>query len=136
MPTLAIEGVGASIAFADSNFQSDLISLTLPERSREKIDTTHLGSTVVKTSKPAKLIDPGEISVEFDHDPAALKLVKQPPEQITIRYPLREGQTTADSIEFTGYVTSEGGEEFTVDSRMTTKITITVTSDFAFQAGS
>lgn len=135
MPTIALEGVGASIAFATSAFAADIYSISLPERTREKIDTTHLGSTVVKTAKPGKLIDPGEIQVEIDHDPAAARLVKQPPEQITVHYPLRGSQTVSDQIEFTGFVTSEGGESFEVGKALRTKLTITVTSDYAFTAG-
>ena len=129
MPTIALEGTGASIAFALSSFTSDLITLTLPERQREVIETTHLGTTGGKTFKPAKLVNNGTISCEFDHNPAAQKLVKNPVEQITISYPLESGQTTPARIVFQGFVTGEGGEELKVDSRMTTKATIQISGD-------
>jgi hypothetical protein len=129
MPTIALEGTGASIAFALSSFTSDLITLTLPERQREVVETTHLGTIGGKTFKPAKLVNNGTISCEFDHNPAAQKLVKNPMETITITYPKDTGQTTAAAVVFQGFVTGEGGEELKVDSRMTTKVTIQISGD-------
>jgi hypothetical protein len=129
MATIALEGTGANIAFATSSFTSDLISLTLPEKSREVIETTHLGTVGAKTHKPARLINVGTISAEFDHDPVAIDLTKKDPEAITISYPLLTGQTTPTRLVFTGFVTAQGGEEFKVDARMTTKVTIQVTGD-------
>lgn len=135
MPTIALEGTGARIQFATSAFTSDLISLQLPERSREAIETTHLGSMITKTFKPGKLLDPGQVTAEFDHNPAAVKLIKGAPETITIHYPLEEGQTVAATLAFTGFCVSEGGEEFQVGSRLTSKVTFQVTSDYTFTAG-
>lgn len=134
MPTIALEGTGATVTFATTSFTSDLISLTLPERARDAIDTSHLGSTIVKTAKPGKLVDPGEVSMEFDHNPAAVKLIKNAAETITIAYPLQTGELTAATLAFTGFATSEGGENFTIGERITTKLTFKVTSDFTFTA--
>lgn len=132
MPTIALEGTGAQITFATSAFTSDLITLTLPERTRAAIDTSHLGTTVAMTSKPAKLVDPGEVSAEFDHNPAAVKLVKNAAETVTITYPLQSGETTAATLAFQAFVTSEGGENFTIGERMTTKVTLKVSGDYTF----
>jgi hypothetical protein len=136
MPTVALEGTGARIAFETSNFTSDLITLQLPERAREAIETTHLGSLITKTFKPGVLIDPGQVTAEFAHNPAAVRLIKAAPERITIHYPLEPGQSAPAALAFTGFCTSEGGEEFTVGSRMTTKLTFQVTSDYDFTPGS
>lgn len=129
MTTIALEGTGASIAFATSEFTADLITLTLPSQSRESIDTTHLGTVGAKTSKPAKLKDVGSIEIEVDHDPSADRLIGAEPEEITISYPLQDGETTPAKLVFTGYVVNEGGEEFKVDDRMRTKMTIKVSGD-------
>lgn len=134
MPTIALEGTGASIQFASSSFTADLIMLTLPERSREIIETTHLGTLVSKTFKPAKLQNPGTISAEFDHVPEAQNLVLNAIEQITINYPLQAGQTTPTKLVFQGFVSQMGGEEMKVDSRMTTKVTIQVSGDITVVA--
>jgi hypothetical protein len=129
MPTYALEGTGATIAFATSNFNSDLISLTLPEKAREAIETTHLGTVGAKTFKPAKLKNVGTISAEFDHNPAATDLTGQDIETITISYPLLSGQTTPTRLVISGFATNQGGEEMKVDSRMTSKVTIQVSGD-------
>jgi hypothetical protein len=129
MPTYALEGTGASIAFGSSTFTSDLISLTLPEKAREMLDTTHLGTLVAKTYKPAKLKNVGTISCEFDHNPQADDLVDNAIETITIRYPLLSGQSSPTILTFQGFVTQQGGEEFKVDAKMTTKVTIQVSGD-------
>ena len=140
MATIALEGTGATIQFATSGFAADLITLTLPEYTRETIDTTHLGTTGAKTSKPAKLHMVGDIAATFDHDPAEVNMVKEDPETITITYPLLAGQSVGKKLSFSGYVTSQGGEEMTVDQRMITSITIkpagTVTETPAVPVGS
>jgi hypothetical protein len=136
MPTVALEGTGSTIAFGSSLFSSDLISITLPENVREVIDTTHLGTTAAKTKKPAKLINVGEITCEFDHDPSAIDLTKRDPEQITIRYPLLTGQATPTTLVFNGFVSSQGGEEMKIDQRMITKVTIVVNGDITKTLGS
>jgi hypothetical protein len=136
MPTIALEGTGSSISFATSVFTSDLVSLTLPEKAREVIETSHLGTIGAKTYKPAKLKNVGSISCEFDHNPAADDLTDNDPEVITINYPLLTGQTTPAKLTFTGFVTSQGGEEMKIDQRMTTKVTIQVNGDMTFTPAS
>lgn len=130
MPTIALEGTGASIAFSVSSFTSDLISLTLPEESVEVIDTTHLGTPTAKTSKPAKLKKIGSISCEFDHNPSAPRLLRVE-QTFTISWPLLTGQATPYKRVYTGYVSSEGGEEMKVDNKMTKKVTIEVSGDYS-----
>jgi hypothetical protein len=132
MPTIALEGTGSSIVFGTSAFTNDLISLTLPEKAREVIETTHLGTVGAKTYKPAKLKNVGTISCEFDHNPAADDLTDNAIETITINYPLLAGQITPAKLQFKGFVTQQGGEEFKVDNKMTTKVTIQVDGDLEF----
>lgn len=126
MATYALEGTGTTIGFGTSNFTSDLISLTLPEVQRAEIETTHLGTTVAKTFKPATLQEVGSFECEFDHNPAAVDLTQAAAETITVTYPLLSGQTTPAKITFSGFVTKQGGEEAKVDARMTTKVSIRV----------
>lgn len=130
MATIALDGTGTRIWFSTTQFVADLITLSLPERTREAIDTTHLGSRVTKSFTPGVLIDPGQVTVEFDHNPAAARLIGAAPEWITIVYPLRSGQTTPTKLGFKGFCVSEGGEEFTVGSRLTTKMTFQVITDY------
>ncbi len=134
MTTYALEGTGASIGFGTSTFVSDLLSLTLPEKAREVIETTHLGTSGAKTYKPAKLKNVGNIECEFDHNPAADDLTDNVVETITINYPLLSGQSVAAKLVFSGFVIKQGGEEFKTDQRMTTKVSIQVTGDLTFTA--
>ncbi len=134
MTSVNMEGTGATISFATSSFASNLISLTLPEKTRAVLDTTHLGTTGAKTNKPAKIKEVGEIQCEFDHNPDEIELVDQEPEEITITYPLLEGQATAAKLVFNGYVSKAGGEEFKVDTLLRTKATIQVNGDMDYTA--
>lgn len=130
MPTLALEGVGATIAFGtNTSFVNDLVSLTLPEKTREALETTHLGTVSAKTFKPAKLKNVGTIQAEFDCDPEAVELIESDPETITITFPALAGEATGVSLAFTGFVTSQGGEEMRADTLMRTKVTIQVSGD-------
>jgi hypothetical protein len=134
MPTIALEGTGARIAFAEL-YEADLITLTLPERAKNAIGTTHLGSHITTTANDGRLVDPGQVTVEFDHVPGAPVLLKRPPGQVTITYPLRPGLVTPDRLRFNAFATSEGAAEFQVGARLAKKVTLTVTSDFAFLEG-
>jgi hypothetical protein len=133
---MAIEGTGATIAFATSGFTAECTNIQLPERARESLETTHLGTTTAKTFKPAKLYDSGEVTVTVFHDPAADLLIGEEPEQITITYPLETGQSTAATAVFTGFVTGQGGESFKVGELMSTNLKIKVTGAIVTTQGS
>jgi hypothetical protein len=121
-----LEGTGASIEFATSGFTAPLVSLTLPELTREKLETTHLGTTPAKTNQPGKLYAVGDISCVFRHDAEETSLILEAPEQITINYPLLAGEATPKKLTFTGYAISDGGEEVAVDTIMDTNVTLAV----------
>jgi hypothetical protein len=70
----AADGTGTTITF--SGLTANIISIDGPSFTREQIDTTHLGSTTTKTSMPAKLYDPGEISCEIEFDPAMGSIIE------------------------------------------------------------
>lgn len=135
MPTIALEGTGARIAFANTGYTADLVSLTLPERAKDALGTSHLGSLVTNTNRCGKLVDPGQIAVTFDHVPNAPALLRRAPEQVTITYPTRPEQSTGDRLVFTAFATAEGGAEFTNGNRLTRQVTLALTSDLEFQPG-
>lgn len=130
MPTIALEGVGATIAFGTSDFTADLVSLTLPEKTREALETTHLGTEDAKTFKPAVLKNVGTITAVFDHDPDDFgTLIDSPPEQVTITYPVLPGQSVGTKLVFTAFASSEGGEELAVDTLARTNVTLQISGD-------
>lgn len=130
MPTIGLEGLGASIAFSVSAYVADLIMLTLPDETVAPLDTTHLGTLVAHTSKPSQLVKIGNISCEFDHNPASPRL-RGVVQTFTIAWPLRSGQTTPYKRVYSGYVTKEGSEEMKVESLMRSKITIEVSGNYS-----
>jgi hypothetical protein len=135
MPTLALEGTGARISFAASGLVADLLTLSLPERGREAIGTSHLGAQVVGTNRAGRLIDTGQVVATIAHDPGAVSLLRRPPETVTITYPIRSDQSSPDRLTCTAFVSSEAGGAMEVSSRMTRVLTLTVTSDLTFIPG-
>jgi hypothetical protein len=133
MPTIALVGTGARIAFATTNLTADLITLTLPERAKDAIGTSHLGSLLTHRNQGGKLVDPGQVVVEFDHVPGAPALLRRPPEQVTVTYPLQLGDSSPAKLVFTAFATAEGGGDLTVGTRLTRQVTLALTSDLAFQ---
>ena len=133
MPTIALEGTGASIAIA--GFTADLLSLSLPEPTKEAIATTHLGTPVALTNKGSRLADPGQVTVEFDEVPGAPAILNRAPESVTITYPLRPGLATPDRLRFTAFAVAEGAGESTVGNRLTRKLTLALTGESVFTPG-
>jgi hypothetical protein len=133
MPTIALEGTGAQIAFSTTGLTADLISLSLPDRAKDAIGSSHLGSLLTQGNRGGKLVDPGQVVVEFDHVPNAPALLRRPSEQVTISYPLQPGDSSPAKLVFTAFATAEGGGELTAGNRMTRQVTLALTSDLAFQ---
>ena len=127
MATVALEGVGASVSFGTSAYTADLISFTLPERTTEAIDTSHLGTTTYMTSKPSSLSDPGQLQLVFDYDPAMPDLRDAGAQTVTI--------TLANSATLTfsnAYCISQGGGEGAIGDRMTEEVTMQLSGDFTY----
>jgi hypothetical protein len=135
MPTLALEGTGARISFAVSGLVADLLTLSLPERGREAIGTSHLGAQVVGSNRSSRLIDTGQMVATIAHDPGAVSLLRRPPETVTITYPIRADQSSPDRLTCTAFVSAEAGGEMTVGGRLARQLTLTVTSDLTFIPG-
>ena len=133
MPTIALEGTGASITIA--GVTADLLTLTLPEQAKEGIATTHLGTPVALGTKGSRLVDPGQVTVEFDEAPGMPALLHRAPEQVTITYPLRPGLATPDRLRFTAFAVSEGQGEAAVSSRLTRKVTLALTGAIVLVPG-
>lgn len=124
MTTVALEGTGARIVFADSHISADLISLTIDERAREIIETTHLGTPKAKTYTPAKDLTRGKVVAVFDHVPESAILTGRPPQMVRIEYPATNGETATFS--FPAAATRQGKEEMRFDQRMVTEVELAV----------
>jgi hypothetical protein len=86
MPTYyAFEGVGTELNFQTSKVRFAIESFSLPEASRDSIETTHLKSTA-KTFMPATLIDYGEVSIQFQNDPTLIpRMINRAAPRLTLR---------------------------------------------------
>ena len=135
MPTIALEGTGARIVFGTTGLTADLISLTLPDRAKDPLDTGHLGRAGTTPHRPSRLVDPGQVVAVFDLEPNAPALLRRPPEPVTIHYPLRPDQSTPDRLVFTAFATAEGGTEVQVGERLPRQVTLTLTSDLTLVPG-
>ena len=124
MTTVALEGTGARIVFADSHISADLISLTINERAREIIETTHLGTPKAKTFSPTKNQDRGKVVAIFDHVTESAILTGRPPQMVRIEYPASDGDYS--SVSFPAAALRQGKEEMRVDQRMVTEIELVV----------
>jgi len=110
-------GTGSSVAFA-SGFLAEILAIDHNGLSREKIPTSHMGTTVAHTSRPSDLYESGELVVELAFDPSAAPPIDQPAETVTVTWP--DGSTE----EFEGYLT---GFDITdpLEDKMTATATIT-----------
>ena len=124
-------GTGATIAFADSAFVSEILSINGSGMSRESIDTTHLGTTLDKTFTPGDLVDRGEFESELHLDPDKDIPSDQPPEIITVTFSKVPADATAANWVFQGFMTNF---DFAIplEDKMTATATIKVTGGISF----
>jgi len=138
----ARQGKGATIAFGTSAFAANVTSISLPSISRDKIDTTHLGTTAESggevwiTKIPNLLIDGGQLSMDIQLDPdTAIPMTGTAVETVTFTAPKAAGQTTAGTWAFSGFISGykptvpyDGLMTATVDVEVCGKITVTAGS--------
>lgn len=114
---MADTGFGITITF-DSGFLAEIIDVTLPEQTREPIDTTHTTTTNgIMTFMPSDLIDSGELQVELNFDETASPPIDSAAETCTITF--GSATTWAASAFMTSYAPSAP-----IDDRMTASCTI------------
>jgi len=60
-------GTGATVAFATSAgvALADITNIDWSGATRESIDTSHMGTSLVKTAIVSTLVEPGELSVDY-----------------------------------------------------------------------
>ena len=96
------EGQGTTLTFGTSGFAALITSIGVPERTREAIETTHLGTTTAKTFQPSDLYDGGEMAISYQFDPALTEPITGAAETVTITFP------SANTYYFSGFWTSVG----------------------------
>lgn len=112
-------GFGIGITF-DSGFFAEIVAVTPPGQSREKIDTSHTKTAGGdRTFMPGDLIDNGEMNVDIHFNPGTTPPVKSPEETVTITFD--SGTTWA----FTGFMMNYESDA-PLDDKMVASCTIVV----------
>lgn len=108
---MAKTGLGATITFGTSGFAMNVRSIGGTEQTREKIDTTYLGSSDFYTYIPDDLVQPGEFTIEYIWDGSSGQTyppISAAAETITIT--LRDG----DTLSGTGFWVRSKGPDLNI----------------------
>jgi hypothetical protein len=127
---MADTGYGITLSGATTTgFFAEIIGVTLPDQTRERIDTSHTSTTSGrKTYIPSDLIDGGELEVEINFNPATTIPIAAVPEVWTLTF----GDSGTCTWAFTGFITGASGvapleDRMTATIRMAISGVITVT---------
>lgn len=117
-------GNSGTISFGTQAFTGSWNRIGAWQPSRDKIETSHLGTTGYKTFIPGDLDDPGEVTLEVQFDPTASLPSMADPETVTITYPKKVGTNTAASLAGSGFITKAGTPELRNGQVMVQEITV------------
>jgi hypothetical protein len=115
-------GNGATLVFGSSGWTAKITKISKGGIAREFVDVSHLGTTPAgagkfggKIKKPAKLIDAGQLVVEYQMDGDQRPLVMEDPETATLTFPLSDGESTPTIWEGEAFATNVDGPDFVND---------------------
>lgn len=125
--TRAREAYGLTIEFA-SGFLAEIVDIpSLPGFSRKVIRTSHTESPDNREeAKPSDLVTVKPLKVTIHHDPSVTPPIDDPPETITITYPLFEGESTEAEFSCEGFM-NDYDPKGPLDDRMVADVEITFT---------
>jgi len=88
MAGTAVDGTGATVTFGTSTFVANLIDIDWSGRTRDALDSTHMGTATIKTYIPADLVDGGELSLTyyFNCTDATATLLSAAAEVVTVTW--------------------------------------------------
>ncbi len=120
MTSAGRSGHGATVTFGTSSWAESIITLGGLERTREAIESSHLGLALnaEKTFISADLIgtSPMTITFQFDQSSGTFPPITGATETITVTYPLLASESTNATLVFTGFSISEKGADITVNA--------------------
>lgn len=107
-----LQSLGLTITFLTSAFSAEITDVSGDGMERDEIDTSHLGTAAVPagsvgnmTSVPAKLVNPGGVTLELHYNPDNLPPLREDPETVRITFPVPAGMATGAKLEGSGYLT-------------------------------
>lgn len=123
---MADTGLGATLTLATTGSVGTIRSITSPEFTLEKIDTSALSTTDFMTYIAGDLTDPGEITAEVIFDATADDLPSRGvAETVTITWPIHtSGNTTNATLAGTGFITGWKMPDMAVNELQVASITI------------
>lgn len=121
-------GTGASVTFGTSGFTANITAISHDGIERVSIPTSHLGTTTAHTFIPGDLFDPGELTLDLQHDGDNYPPIDQAAETITVIFPLGSGESTAARWAFSGFAT---GYNYSIplEDLMTGQLTVKASGD-------
>lgn len=128
MAGTAVDGTGATVTFGTSAFTAQLLDIDWSGRTRDALDSSHMGTTGVKTYIPADLVDGGELSLTyyFNCTDATATLLGAVAETVTVAW--NTGVSWAASM-FCTEVGASAQIGDTMKQTVKMKITGTITED-------
>lgn len=138
--TQATKGFGTIVEYlssAPSTYSSigELVSVTPPQRTRETIDATHMGSPDGYREHLSSLRDGGEATLTFNYTAAGYAVLEglfDDDDPATFRITFPDGATMI----FDGFITDQPIDEVTVDDKIGMSANVKVTGPVNFTAGS
>lgn len=98
-------GTGTTIVFGTSSFAAQLTNAQpVSGGVRAPHQTSHMGTTVAHTFIASKLIDWGELAIDFWFDPDNEPPLDAAAETITITCPIPSGQSNGATLVGTGFL--------------------------------
>ena len=117
----AAVGDGTTVVFGTTAYAPNIVSVQGPGVSRASVDSTHLGTPAgYKTKIASNFADPGEVTLEIQHDPALTVPVLGVFEIITVDWG-GNGDNYSYSAAVSGY---DPGAN--IDEMMTATVTLMV----------
>lgn len=123
-------GTGTTITFGTSGFTAEIVGISIDGVKRESIDITHLATPVAGAGEvgsrekiPGKHVDPGQLKLTCHYDPNTEPPIQGAKEEVTVTYPLEEGELTAATEQGDAFVV-DVGVEVPLEDKMTRQITI------------
>lgn len=137
-------GTGTIVAFTTTAYAAELLSVSWSGISRPSVETTHIGTAAATggstnfgngTFVPGDIVDPGELTLEYNFDPdkTIAGMHTSALDTITVTFPLYAGDATAAKWTATGFWTAF---EVNVphEDRMTATATIKLSGAVAYTA--
>ena len=136
-----LDGHGASVAWtvgANASLVATIISIDLPAESGEEIDTSHLGSGTHRTKTIGGLRAHGDVTMNIVFDMATnhTPVIGGAVDTVTLTMPQRTGETVAGKVVFSAFVKEWSPGSVSSNARVEGSITLAVTGDVAYTAGS